>query len=563
MSAASPPSQAVPNGSVPALNVPHDERGIYQTLREIRAREIKKPPRNSLFSFLFNISPIRSAILYILLVYLETLRYFHWLYVTWETFFLRTWDGIVEALKDLIRRTPESEESQGTYVSDWLAYALFAFGGTVVLPFVLVLCLVARFPPLTGIYYAWSAFFGGNHGLINSSNPNLFKSLTVEQADAGKDALADPLEPPTDAVRHFNFDIAKLLLQIASVVYEHSNDAIRNAAFGGVDSFRRDFTFLESPGDATIRRFCRQFDIEYQPISGTGPVEFGDWLSDLDATMVSCADYIPNFRRVHKGFKERVFPDKGLRPAERQDQRPYNTISMSVKALVAHLSARHAGQQINVWFTGHSLMRCATATLIYSRMLMKPEEVGENGILRDAYLFAAPIVADPQSVIAFNEKIFEQGAPKRTMWRITSNDDFVATGLPEFGDHLPISDIESLHTDRKNNLFFSHFGIEIVLYDHPHSSSVPDHRLTPKHTVVIDSAFTQAEIRFCRPAAPPSRKDHRSLPQYVLCLSLEADISLTDRPTPPINRSPSAAPIAHYWDQLDRITLGTCDRTID
>jgi hypothetical protein len=57
-------------------------------------------------------------------------------------------------------------------------------------------------------------------------------------------------------------------LQIASVVYEHSNDAIHAAAFGGVDFFGRDFGFLESPGDATIRRFCRQFGIEYQPVSG-------------------------------------------------------------------------------------------------------------------------------------------------------------------------------------------------------------------------------------------------------------------------------------------------------
>jgi hypothetical protein len=29
---------------------------------------------------------------------------------------------------------------------------------------------------------------------------------------------------------------------------------------------------------------------------------------------------------------------------------------------------------------------------------MKPEDVGEDGILRDAYLFGAPIVGDPTSV---------------------------------------------------------------------------------------------------------------------------------------------------------------------
>lgn len=47
-----------------------------------------------------------------------------------------------------------------------------------------------------------------------------------------------------------------------------------------------------------------------------------------------------------------------------------------------------------MWFTGHSL-GCATATLAYAKFL---NTRGKRVSLRDAYLFAAPIVADRETV---------------------------------------------------------------------------------------------------------------------------------------------------------------------
>ena len=84
-------------------------------------------------------------------------------------------------------------------------------------------------------------------------------------------------------------------------------------------------------------------------MQGTGPIEFGEWLSDLDATMVPLKDednkdYIDGFQKVHKGFKDRVFPDN---TRQTQKKRPYNTISQSVKALVAELRPRlKPGQKV-------------------------------------------------------------------------------------------------------------------------------------------------------------------------------------------------------------------------
>ena len=77
---------------------------------------------------------------------------------------------------------------------------------------------------------------------------------------------------------------------------------------------------------------------------------------------------------------------------------------------------------------------------------MRGKEIGTRSDLRDAYLFAAPIVSDRDSVegdhtrfaanirgsdrfllpTAFNAKMMEDPAKPRTMWRVTSNGDFGA-----------------------------------------------------------------------------------------------------------------------------------------
>jgi len=153
-------------------------------------------------------------------------------------------------------------------------------------------------------------------------------------------------------------------------------------------------------------------------------------------------------------------------------------------------------------------------------------------------------------VQAFNNKIFEKGAPKRTMWRITSNDDFVATGLPEYGDYLYILDPKALATDRKNNLFFSHFGTEIVLYDYPHSSNVTGNHVTHNHEIVIDSTFTRDEV-----AAFQSKKISQ-LGEWI-----RVTRGTLIQQIPLIGRFIAHFP-GYYWDQLDRIALGEAEWTV-
>ena len=71
---------------------------------------------------------------------------------------------------------------------------------------------------------------------------------------------------------------------------------------------------------------------------GTGPIEFGEWLSDFNAFLVDIGTSVNKFNKFHKGFKERVFPDN---VSSMGNFRPYDTILAGVKALAKWLKKRN------------------------------------------------------------------------------------------------------------------------------------------------------------------------------------------------------------------------------
>lgn len=70
---------------------------------------------------------------------------------------------------------------------------------------------------------------------------------------------------------------------------------------------------------------------------------------------------------------------------------------------------------------------------------MRHKDMGKHSVLRDAYLYACPILSDRDTVDVFNAKMMQDPKQPKTMWRITSNGDFVATCLPELGDYTTIT----------------------------------------------------------------------------------------------------------------------------
>ncbi|KAF8323587.1 Alpha/Beta hydrolase protein [Cantharellus anzutake] len=561
---------------------------IHSILRKLRLDEVVGLSQNNTHKRTVRYNAAGN---YISLVFLETGRYIRYLFQTWTSVIISILFG-------------------GLGLFDALSLLFFAVGGSALLLLILIFCLAAHFPVLVRLYYRWSAKYGGGLGLVNAGNPSLFYALTQEQAAAAKKALGVDIAKQKDNTkeRFFDFDIAKLTLQIASVIYEHDNDAIRKAValtasdkpktyapqlssiVSGIrtnldppshgpgrlleDLFGEQKSddvsqALDSEGDRKIREFCAKFGIDFEPVSelnntssafaglfwdpnsnwiilsfkGTGPIEFGEWLSDFNAFMVPVGTHVNLFSKVHKGFKERVFPED---VSKLGSFRPYDTILAGTKALAKWLRKKNGfgdNVKINLWFTGHSL-GCATASLVYTRMVMN-DDLPKKIELRNPYLFAAPILCDRPSVESFNGKMFGDSKRIKTMWRITSNDDAVATLLPELGDY------NSLQISPNNGFAFAHLGTELKLRNEPDNSNVAGNHITYGTTVHLDSAFSKEEIA-------KQRAEHLAQPGEAK----RELIGVFLQKIPLIGRLIAHCTI-YYWDQLDRVAIGECNWVIN
>ncbi|KAF8308281.1 alpha/beta-hydrolase [Clavulina sp. PMI_390] len=412
--------------------------------------------------------------------------------------------------------------------------------------------------------------------------------MTAPQIKAAKQFLSRDVSnsKDTDSERYFNYDAAKLLLQFSAIVYEHRNESIRDAiaaqhkgeaakgaATGSLplsqpknksveisDMYNEKIDdALAHYGNKIIHEFCHLCEIEFEPVSelnatssafaglfwdpksnwivvtfkGTSPIEFGELLSDLNTKMINVGSNIPGFKKVHKGFRECVYPEDVTLTG---GVRPYDTILSGVKALAKWLKNNNGlpgSPKINIWFTGHSL-GCATASLTYCRMLMRPKDLGKRSILRDAYMFAAPILTDRESVDVFNSKMLEDPEKPKTMWRITSNWDAVATLLPELGDYTNI-------TVSPNNAFaFAHLGTELRLRDYPKMPGAIGNHLYYGAKIYMETVFSKDQLLDQRKTAwGKEGEEHR-----IWLARLYQSIPLIGRVF--------AHFTTNYWDQLDR-----------
>jgi len=218
--------------------------------------------------------------------------------------------------------------------------------------------------------------------------------------------------------------------------------------------------------------------------------------------------------------------------------RPWDTIRFSLRILANHLARDlPVGQKINVWFTGHSL-GCALASLVYARAIDHPSDLGDSPIvIRDAYLFAAPVCGSRQSAVKFND-IMNEGPRLKTMWRVTNADDAVATLLPHLGDR------PDLRLSSTNPAAFAHLGAELKMKDYPEASNVTGNLFSNDTMVEIRSAFTRAEVLAARNQVISTPAERR-----------REELGILAERIPLIGRF-----VAHdtvlYWDQIDRIALG-------
>ena len=213
-----------------------------------------------------------------------------------------------------------------------------------------------------------------------------------------------------------------------------------------------------------------------------------------------------------------------------------DTIRSAVRNTAAGLSQNlPQGTRINVWFTGHSL-GTAVASLVYARAINEPHEFGPNVDLRDAYLFATPILADVQSALAFHNRLNHD--PRRTVWRITNGLDAVATALPDAGDNT------SIRLSPYNLFSFAHLGMELTL------------REAPEKSIVGGSAFAHGTIvRIESTVDPiPARTPHSIDPVDEEAMEVLRELERK----PILGRLVAHAPPL-YWYMLQNIRLGVCE----
>ncbi|KAG8947800.1 hypothetical protein FRC04_010286 [Tulasnella sp. 424] len=493
-------------------------------------------------------------------------------------------------------------------IYDRFSMFTFAFGASTIIFVIYLWCFISTIPLFVWIYRLTVGRSSGGLGLVNSMNPHLFKNLTQPQADAAKEKLAAPPDPEEYQARKFSLDIAKMLLQISSLMYERSNQdtvkAIKHiqAQIVKADTLTHKIGRLplydiaspfanatDAPGTLlnslvgdknntsisdkvfaiehgsrdAVDEWAGVYGVCYEPVSelaslsqayasvfwdpkstwiavafkGTDPRSFEEWTTDFTASFDNAGEDIPGFNMVHRGFKERIFPSR-LGSGQRK---PWSSISAAIRIVAEGLTKnRDPDTKINVWFTGHSL-GTALATLAYSKALVSGNELPDNVVLRDAYLFATPITVDVATRYHFNDKIFvkDSGIP-RTMWRVTNRDDFVATGLPALGDS------DKLEFDSNNLFGFSHLGIEIFMKSHPVASKVQGNRVKTygNFDVHITSKFTPEEVVAQREFAERNKLTLWKVYGWLQYIPLVGRLA--------------AHATVNYYDQLDQIAISQC-----
>jgi len=271
---------------------------------------------------------------------------------------------------------------------------------------------------------------------------------------------------------------------------------------------------------------------------GTGPTDFAEWMTDLDYTLVHGGSWLRGFGRVHGGFADRVFPRD---VKELGGRRPYDTITSAIKIVAKDLKLNSLGD-VNLYFTGHSL-GTAIASLTYARAVSGKHDFGKGVVVRDAYLFATPIICDVPSVHAFNFSMFKNLDKPRTMWRISNRDDLVATGLPEEGDRPLVSNPNSLFC-------FAHLGTEIRLRD---KFAVPcfasGNHVTQGTLVKVQSEFNDETL-------------YRHRREGLLKGHFHDYLDGTKDSDPwldvPIIGSLLAHSVGSYWESLSKVSNGAC-----
>ncbi|SGY77350.1 BQ5605_C005g03613 [Microbotryum silenes-dioicae] len=339
--------------------------------------------------------------------------------------------------------------------------------------------------------------YADGYSAVNWASPALINSAqsanTIRSARATlgglKTTFPDAVAPgalpssPPKTNRIFDLDVAKACLSMCALVYERDDKlvekAVAKAARGDVQG--AEVLLLDS--ETTIREQAAKWDLNYEGISdlsstsgpfasafytqsgeekpfivlvfkGTTPSNYAEFLTNATITRINATSWFGD-GTVHEGFATSLFPMFD----ERTDG--FGQILFQLKHIAETLSPDPESSPVPLFVTGHSL-GSALASLLYTRLLRVPCDLGKGIVLRDCYLYGTPRLGDAQFAAKFEESTITPINRPNIMWRVKNNRDIV-TRIPAGFAHPQAAGMVGTSTSVLN---YAHIGVEIYLRPH-------------------------------------------------------------------------------------------------
>ncbi|OAV94571.1 hypothetical protein PTTG_03794 [Puccinia triticina 1-1 BBBD Race 1] len=283
----------------------------------------------------------------------------------------------------------------------------------------------------------------------------------------------------------FNVDVARSILLMCTIVYERDVRFVEKAASGaisrpslgdsdnpsepneGVLYLLKSEEYMYRAGYLWNLRFVSMADFrkltgpfagafyDYENVGpdenpfivivmkGTSPDNFSEWLMDCACKFESAGDFLAT-GLAHNGFYNTLFPSKTSDAHVLPYMRIVETIKMIAGQAAEHTQQKYGrAKKTNLYVGGHSL-GAGIAQLLYARFLESPDDLGDQVVLRDGYVFGTPRACDFKlaSRVDFNmNKPMNQG---RQLWRVANRaqspiiGDIVTRVPPGFADKREI-----------------------------------------------------------------------------------------------------------------------------
>lgn len=338
----------------------------------------------------------------------------------------------------------------------------------------------------------------------------------------------------------FNVDVARSILLMCSIVYERDTRFVEKAASGAIsrptigdnDSPQEpnegilfllkseehmyrigyewglrfvsmaDFRMLTGPFAGAFYDYegCGPDENPYIVVvmKGTSPDNFTEWLQDCACKFECAADYLGT-GLAHNGFYNTLFPSKDSDAHVLPYMRIVETIKMIAGQAAVHTQNKYGtAKKTNLFVGGHSL-GAGIAQLLYARFLESPEDLGDQVVLRDGYVFGTPRACDFKlaSRVDFNmNKPKNQG---RQLWRIANRaqspviGDIVTRVPPGFADK------RSIRSGLQEGSYYAYAAIGTRVDLTPNAMGPPFYRIEDApvgHNIEVYKKADEAENEF-------------------------------------------------------------------